>query len=303
MAEVLSPPPSSTISVRGTSTLFEPYQQPLFEAHQQRRPSMAKALPSSPISLKVDEEQLFVAESHWVEALTTCDHLSSLCHHPAENWLCLSCKDVFCSRFINKHMVNHHQEIGHCLSLSFSNDLSVWCFNYDAYLDVQVAVKCRPLTEGEQKQCMHIIEVMDDKVLTIVNATIYSLEDYNKQIEQLKQEMNDASHGTDNIQSDISALAQRYAEIDRDEECGLAPRFAESDCISNDVMEYGCLLNQRKQHYLMQCVFSDAEPWACSLKTNARYRAKANFYLGRLDQAFELLKKLEQGKSIVDKYC
>ncbi|KAG6503640.1 hypothetical protein ZIOFF_035957 [Zingiber officinale] len=29
-------------------------------------------------------------------------------------------QDVFCSRFINKHMVNHHQEIGHCLALSFS---------------------------------------------------------------------------------------------------------------------------------------------------------------------------------------
>ncbi|KAG6489443.1 hypothetical protein ZIOFF_050712 [Zingiber officinale] len=26
-----------------------------------------------------------------------------------------------------------------------------------------VAVKCRPLTEVEQKQCMHIIQVMDDK--------------------------------------------------------------------------------------------------------------------------------------------
>ncbi|KAG6493820.1 hypothetical protein ZIOFF_048823 [Zingiber officinale] len=250
---------------------------------------MATEDSSSVGTLKVDEEQLFVAESRWVEALTTYDHLSSLCHHPAENWLCLSCKDVFCNHFINKYMVNHHQEIGHCLALSF-----------------------RPLTEGEQKQCMHIIQVMDDKVLTIVNATICSLEDYNRQIEQLKQEMNDATHGADNIRSDISALAQRYAEIDRDEECGLAPRFAESDCISNDIMEYGCyrmttglvgLLNQRKQHYLMQCVFSDAEPWACSLETNARYRAKANFYLGRLDQAFELLKKLEQGKSIVDKYC
>ncbi|KAG6487486.1 hypothetical protein ZIOFF_056072 [Zingiber officinale] len=94
MAKVLSPPPLSTISVRGTSTLFEPYQQPLFEAHQQRHPSMAKALPSSPISvkapqhhlrrgrneLKVDDEQLFVAESRWVEALMTCDHLSSLCY-------------------------------------------------------------------------------------------------------------------------------------------------------------------------------------------------------------------------------
>ncbi|XP_010931902.1 vacuolar sorting protein 18 isoform X1 [Elaeis guineensis] len=51
-------------------------------------------------------------------------------------------------------------------------------------------------------------------------AICTSLEDYNKQIEQLKQEMNDATHGADNIRNDISALAQRFAVIDRDAECG-----------------------------------------------------------------------------------
>ncbi|KAK6919503.1 Pep3/Vps18/deep orange [Dillenia turbinata] len=55
-------------------------------------------------------------------------------------------------------------------------------------------------------------------------AICSSLEDYNKQIEQLKQEMNDATHGADNIRNDISALAQRYALIDRDEECGVCKR-------------------------------------------------------------------------------
>ena len=52
-------------------------------------------------------------------------------------------------------------------------------------------------------------------------AICSSLEDYNKQIEQLKEEMNDATHGADNIRNDISALAQRYAVIDRDEDCGV----------------------------------------------------------------------------------
>ncbi|CAL5358494.1 unnamed protein product [Camellia sinensis] len=51
-------------------------------------------------------------------------------------------------------------------------------------------------------------------------AICSSLEDYNKQIEQLKQEMNDATHGADNIRNDISVLAQRYAVIDCDEDCG-----------------------------------------------------------------------------------
>ncbi|KAM7275887.1 hypothetical protein ACFE04_017753 [Oxalis oulophora] len=55
-------------------------------------------------------------------------------------------------------------------------------------------------------------------------AICSSLEDYNKQIEDLKQEMNDATHGADNIRNDISALAQRYAVIDRDEDCGVCHR-------------------------------------------------------------------------------
>lgn len=33
--------------------------------------------------------------------------------------------------------------------------------------------------------------------------------------------MNDATHGADNIRNDISALAQRYVVIDRDEDCGV----------------------------------------------------------------------------------
>ncbi|PKI35052.1 vacuolar sorting protein 18 isoform X2 [Punica granatum] len=55
-------------------------------------------------------------------------------------------------------------------------------------------------------------------------AICSSLEDYNKQIEQLKEEMNDATHGADNIRNDISVLAQRYAVIDRDEDCGVCRR-------------------------------------------------------------------------------
>ncbi|KAK7308269.1 hypothetical protein VNO77_41871 [Canavalia gladiata] len=55
-------------------------------------------------------------------------------------------------------------------------------------------------------------------------AICSSLEDYNKQIEQLKEEMNDATRGADDIRSDISALAQRCTVIDRDEECGVCRR-------------------------------------------------------------------------------
>lgn len=58
-------------------------------------------------------------------------------------------------------------------------------------------------------------------LICLQEAICSSLDDYNKQIEQLKQEMNDATHGADNIRNDISALAQRYAVIDRNEDCGV----------------------------------------------------------------------------------
>ncbi|KAL1355413.1 uncharacterized protein LOC107488668 isoform X1 [Arachis duranensis] len=106
-------------------------------------------------------EEEYGSESGWVEARSSCDHLCSLspdlshipapqntpcyeCQHPSENWLCLSCKEVLCSRFVNKHMLSHSRRTNHCVALSFS-DLSVWCFSCDAYLDAQLIPQLRPV--------------------------------------------------------------------------------------------------------------------------------------------------------------
>jgi hypothetical protein len=50
-------------------------------------------------------------------------------------------------------------------------------------------------------------------------AICSSLEDYNRQIEELKRDMNDATLGAENIRNDITALSQRYAVVKRDETC------------------------------------------------------------------------------------
>ncbi|KAG6474313.1 hypothetical protein ZIOFF_068239 [Zingiber officinale] len=210
---------------------------------------MAAEDSSSTGTLKVDEEELFSVESCWVEARTTCDHLSLLCHHPAENWLCLSCKDVFCSCFINKHMVNHHQEIGHCLALSFS-DLSVWCFTYDAYMDN-----------------LEIKKINDEKKAALAAQFAAA-----------------------------TTLRRVYAAQKDDDtppiEAILAPLEVEFK-LARQELPYG-----HSDTYLYNACLK-----LVPLKIfHPFWKAKANFYLGRLDQAFELLKKLEQGKSIVDKY-
>ncbi|XVE49306.1 hypothetical protein DITRI_Ditri01bG0072400 [Diplodiscus trichospermus] len=121
---------------------------------------------SSHLEIHLEEEDdydlMYGAESGWVEARTQCDHLASLssdlahiptpntpcnrCQHPSENWLCLCCKDVLCSRFVNKHMLEHHKQTTHCIALSYS-DLSVWCFACDSYLDAQLIQQLRPVHE------------------------------------------------------------------------------------------------------------------------------------------------------------
>lgn len=55
------------------------------------------------------------------------------CDDLTENWVCLTCQQVFCSRFINSHAAEHFGESGHALALSFS-DLSIWCYICDSYI-------------------------------------------------------------------------------------------------------------------------------------------------------------------------
>ena len=50
------------------------------------------------------------------------------CEEKSELWICLFCGEVFCSRYIKSHFVEHNaSNPEHCLCLGIM-DLSVWCF-------------------------------------------------------------------------------------------------------------------------------------------------------------------------------
>ncbi|XP_032186465.1 histone deacetylase 6 isoform X3 [Mustela erminea] len=53
-----------------------------------------------------------------------------------ENWVCLSCYQVYCGRYVGAHMLQHHEVSGHPLVLSYI-DLSTWCYNCEAYVHHQ----------------------------------------------------------------------------------------------------------------------------------------------------------------------
>ena len=56
------------------------------------------------------------------------------CGHVGENWICLICLTIHCSRYVKEHMLIHGTENEHSVTLSFS-DISVWCYTCNDYID------------------------------------------------------------------------------------------------------------------------------------------------------------------------
>uniref|UniRef100_A0A803J9G6 Protein deacetylase HDAC6 n=1 Tax=Xenopus tropicalis TaxID=8364 RepID=A0A803J9G6_XENTR len=63
--------------------------------------------------------------------------LCAQCASELENWVCLTCYQVLCGRYVSQHMLCHGLASGHHLVLSFS-DLSVWCYGCESYVHHQV---------------------------------------------------------------------------------------------------------------------------------------------------------------------
>jgi len=55
------------------------------------------------------------------------------CGDKSENWVCLQCLEVFCSRYVSAHMVAHNAETGHHVACSLM-DLNTWCYGCDSYI-------------------------------------------------------------------------------------------------------------------------------------------------------------------------
>lgn len=64
------------------------------------------------------------------------------CGSDAENWICLTCYQVYCGRYVNEHMVIHGTVAEHPVVLSFS-DLSVWCYVCESYVHHQALFEAK----------------------------------------------------------------------------------------------------------------------------------------------------------------
>ncbi|EAR86307.2 Zn-finger in ubiquitin-hydrolase (macronuclear) [Tetrahymena thermophila SB210] len=91
----------------------------------------------------------------------------SNCENVGENWFCLICNNVYCSRYVKGHMAMHNQQNqDHQVAVSFS-DLSFWCYECDSYITNQDLSKLRKLfqkakfNEGDFSQKQNLVSQSD----------------------------------------------------------------------------------------------------------------------------------------------
>jgi len=96
-------------------------------------------MPSSPQMPNSPQMHAFLGCNH-IETVGKSKHVPQLdqvncdsCGTKSEVWICLVCYRQFCGRYQNSHMVEHHRDTGHCVTISLS-DLSVWCYGCETYL-------------------------------------------------------------------------------------------------------------------------------------------------------------------------
>lgn len=59
--------------------------------------------------------------------------ICQVCESDQENWLCLQCAQIFCSRYVNGHMHEHNEQTKHPVAFSMT-DASFWCYDCDSYI-------------------------------------------------------------------------------------------------------------------------------------------------------------------------
>lgn len=96
-----------------------------------------------------------------------------------ENWLCLECGVVRCSRYTNGHALQHWQETcsdlssiaespkidGHCLAVGLS-DLSVWCHVCQAYLATQCYLQLNNICQQLEAFKFHVVPTIELEPVT-----------------------------------------------------------------------------------------------------------------------------------------
>jgi len=101
---------------------------------------------NSILSSNTDDIQVSILHSIFGQKCEDCDELE-------ENWICIECGTVACSRYVNSHMLQHSVLVNNASSsktnpeneknssksrhntVAFSlSDLSVWCFECDSYV-------------------------------------------------------------------------------------------------------------------------------------------------------------------------
>lgn len=107
------------------------------------------------------------------------------CQNFGENWVCLECISVKCSRHINKHMYYHNQETGHPITFSFS-DCSFWCYDCDSYIIGRFLLSIADCFLNQRVETISEPEPRNDERMVLDSGDGIRVDELQKELEAAK---------------------------------------------------------------------------------------------------------------------
>lgn len=94
-----------------------------------------------------------------------------------DNWLCMKCGGIFCSRYVNQHAKNHYEGTkGHSVTISLSNS-ACYCYECDEFVDNEEDLNefRQELTSSQDvnsdsETSMNLEEVSTNKSMIVVES-------------------------------------------------------------------------------------------------------------------------------------
>lgn len=138
------------------------------------------------------------------------------CADEKDNWLCLQCGEVHCSRYVQEHAIKHSESSGHLIAISI-NTTSAYCYSCNDFIDDNEELS------GIRQEITPTDASSDSEAsLNLEETSTKSLSSHNQQEPEATSSTSSYDSGLDSLSSGINLRPRKRTKSDEDD----APKSA-----------------------------------------------------------------------------
>ena len=162
----------------------------------------------------------------------------------SDNWLCMQCGEIFCSRYINQHAKTHWERTKHNVTLSL-NSSACYCYACDEFVDNEEDLSefRQELTSSQDvnsdsEASMNLEEVSTNKSMIVVESQEISTSSCDSGLESLQSGLNlRPRKRTKSSEDSISDASKNAKKKVNGKKKGVGLKNLGNTCFMNSVLQ------------------------------------------------------------------